>query len=82
MNKISNGVKVNGYFLSFVVLPGGRVGLWRWVISVSGRPSNLENSTVRAYCACGWGCLSPIISFLLSPALCNTKSYVYANVYI
>ena len=36
-------------------------------LSVPGRPTNLDNSRARAYCACsrcGWGCLDIFFSHL------------------
>ena len=44
-------------------------------LSVPGRPTNLDNSKIRAYCThgrCGWGCLdifslSSIISLFFLP---------------
>ena len=46
-------------------------------LSVPGRPTNLDNSRARAYCACsGWGCLdiffSPL-SFLFSFSLSGRR---------
>ena len=51
-------------------------------LSVPGRPTNLEDSRARAYCACsgcGWGCLD-IFSLIylfcfLSPSLWETARY-------
>ena len=51
-------------------------------LSVPGRPTYLDNSRARAYCACskcGWGCLD-IISLVyqfshLSPSLLETARY-------
>ena len=63
---------------------------WRWSggakvlgkLSVPGRPTSLDDSRARAYCACsrcGWGCLD-IFSLIylfsfLSPSLWETARY-------
>ena len=51
-------------------------------LPVPGRPTNLDNSRARAYCACsmcGWGCLDIFTLnypfFLLSPSLWETARY-------
>ena len=39
-------------------------------LPVPGRPTNLDNSGARAYCACsrcGWGCLDIFLSSITSP---------------
>ena len=50
-------------------------------LPVPGRPTNLDHSRARTYCACS-GCglfghffLSPIISLFLSPSLWETAQY-------
>ena len=59
--------------------PGGRSGGAKVLgkFSVPGRPTSLDDSRARAYCACsryvpGWGCLDifyPHLSFLFSFSL-------------
>ena len=52
-------------------------------LPVPGRPTNLDHSRARAFCACsgcGWGLfghffLSPIISHFLFPSLWETARY-------
>ena len=51
-------------------------------LPVPGRPTNLDDSRARAYCACsrcGWGCLDIFTLnypfFLLSPSLWETARY-------
>ena len=59
--------------LSEMGVVGGSMVLGK--LPVPGRPTNLDNSTARAYCAfsgCGWGCLdffflSSIISVFFFP---------------
>ena len=73
-NKPSN-FKEDDFFLHFYALrewSGGAMGLGK--LSVPGRPTNLDYSRTRAYCACSryeWGCLdiflSSIISFFFLP---------------
>ena len=46
---------------------GGRVVLGK--LPVPGRPTNLDKSRARAYCACsrcGWGCLDIFLSSVIS----------------
>ena len=45
-------------YRQYAVIGGGAKVLGK--LSVPGRPTNLDNSRARAYCACsrcGWGCL-------------------------
>ena len=52
--------------LSEMGVVGGSMVLGK--LPVPGRPTNLDNSTARAYCAfsgCGWGCLDFFFFHLL-----------------
>ena len=71
---------LNSKFLSGREWSGGAMVLGK--PSVPGRPTNLDYSRARAYCACsgcGWGCLdsfSLVYHFSFrSPSLCETARY-------
>ena len=67
------------FFFGFRGWSGGAKVLGK--LSVPGRPTSLEDSRARAYCACsrcGWGCLDIFLSSifsLLSPSLWETARY-------
>ena len=72
------------YIISYILYVRGWSGgaMMLGKLPVPGRPTNLDKSRARAYCACsrcGWGCLD-IFSLIylfsfLSPSLCETARY-------